>query len=101
MTTQENSAGLAFSSRVRVPSNVMFRELEGESVILDLDSESYFGLDEVGTRMWLVLTESSSIEAAHEALLDEFEVEAERLRGDLSELVDRLVDRGLFMVDVG
>ncbi len=36
----------SFAQRVSIPDRVMFRELEGESVILDLDSESYFGLSE-------------------------------------------------------
>jgi hypothetical protein len=39
----------SFAQRVSIPDSVMFRELEGESVILDLDSESYFGLDQLDT----------------------------------------------------
>ena len=100
-TPQRRDADLHFASRVRAPENVMFRELEGESVILDLDSESYFGLDEIGTRMWLALNKSDSVEAAYEALLGEYDVDADELRGDLSELLERLVTAGLLKVDAG
>ena len=79
----------------------MFRELEGESVILDLNSESYFGLDQVGTRMWQAVTESDSIEAAFDRLLGEYEVEADTLRADLGDLVDDLAARGLIEVSDG
>ena len=91
----------SFTQRLSVPDNVLFRELEGESVILDLDSEQYFGLDEVGTRMWQAVTEADSIQAAHDALLDEYEVEADTLRTDLSELLDTLLARGLIEVADG
>lgn len=84
-----------------MPENVLFRELESESVILNLDSESYFGLDDVGTRMWLVLTESDSIQAAYEALEDEYDVEPDLLRKDLIELIEKLIENGLVeVVDV-
>ena len=41
---------------VRVPDDVLMRELDGESVLVHLDSEACFGLDDVGTRMWALLT---------------------------------------------
>ena len=89
---------LNFEERVSVPENVMFRELEGEAAILNLESEFYFGLDDVGTRMWLVLTESSSIQGAYDALQDEYEVEPDLLRKDLIELIEKLVEKGLLEV---
>ena len=79
----------------------MFRELEGESVILDLDSESYFGLDQIGTRMWQAVTEEDSIQAAFDVLLGEYDVKADTLRTDLSELLDTLLARGLIEVADG
>ena len=50
-----------------MPAHVVVQEVEGESVLLNLDSERYFGLDETGTRMWVVLAESASIEEAYQA----------------------------------
>ena len=74
------------------------RDLQGEAVILNLDSECYFGLDEVGTRMWAALTTSTDVGAAVEALLAEFEVEPDELRRDLAEFVDSLAQAGLVRV---
>jgi len=85
----------SFAQRVSIPDSVMFRELEGESVILDLDSESYFGLDQVGTRMWQLVTEADSIQTAFDNLQEEYEVETDRLRADLTELLEVLLARGL------
>ena len=74
------------------------RDLQGEAVILNLDSECYFGLDEVGTRMWAALTTAPDVGAAVEALLAEFEVEPDELRRDLAEFVDSLAQAGLVRV---
>ena len=71
------SAQISFTSRVVVPDTVLFRELDGEAVILNLDTESYLGLDPVGTRMWGVLTSQPSIEAAYQILLSEYDVAAD------------------------
>jgi hypothetical protein len=90
---------VCFSQRVSVPEDVLVNVLGGESVLLNLDTESYYGLDEVGTRMWQVLTESESIQEAYDQLLSEYDVEPEKLHADLSELVGELAERGL--VEVG
>lgn len=89
------------NSRVETPESVLVRELQGESVLLNLESEAYFGLDDVGTRMWQALTATSSIEAAFEMLLAEFDVEPDRLRSDLTDFVENLTKAGLIRVSQG
>lgn len=86
---------ISHTAKVLAPAGVLVRELDGESVLLNLNSESYFGLDEVGTRMWAVLTASDSIQAAYESLLAEYEVEPEKLYQDLDNLIEKLVAHGL------
>ena len=86
---------LDFTLRVSVPEHVLLQELQGETVFLDLDSESYLGLDVVGTSMWHAIVESPSLQDAYERLLDEYDVNPERLRDDLSKLVEDLLEQGL------
>jgi len=86
---------VSFAKRVSTPADVLMQELDGESVLLNLQSETYFGLDAVGTRMWQVLVASESIQVAYEALLSEYEVEADQLRGDLQDLLRQLMEHGL------
>ncbi len=64
-----------FKSRVEVPADVLVSELDGESIILNLTTESYFGLDEVGASMWNVVTHAGSIEAAYETLKGKWDVD--------------------------
>ena len=89
---------ISFSDRVRVPDDVLISSLQEESVILNLDSERYFGLDDVGTRMLSVLSTSESIEAAYVSLLDEYDVDGQVLRQDLLSLVESLLQKGIVEV---
>ena len=86
---------VSFSDRVEVPKHVLVCPLEKELVLLKLEAEFYFGLDEIGTRMWQALTTTESIDEAYAILSIEFEVGTERLRQDLLELLGKLTEKGL------
>jgi hypothetical protein len=86
-------------ARFSVPKDVVFRDLVGESVILDLRSGVYFGLNEVGTRIWQILSQDGDKEAVLRGLLQEFDVEEPRLRQELDSFVKELCERGLLVSD--
>ena len=89
---------LQFVNRMVVPKHVLVRHLDGESVLLNLETEKYFGLDATGTRMWELVTAAPSVDAAYTQLLEEFEVEPDLLRTHLTELLSRLLENGLLNV---
>ena len=80
---------------IRISEDVLSQEVAGETVLLDLASESYFGLDEVGTRIWQLLKDGAGREQVVDTLLDEYEVERDVLENDVSELLERLAEAGL------
>jgi hypothetical protein len=73
-----------------VPDRVLTRAVDDTVVLIDSDSGRSFTLDQVGARVWTLLTSSPSIQAAYDALLREYRVEPERLRRDLQALIDKL-----------
>lgn len=81
-----------------IPTHVMSRQVGDETVILDLGSGTYFGLDPVGARIWQLLAEGSQLEDVVTTLLGEFDVAEGRLRDDTRKLVDELITRGLIEV---
>jgi hypothetical protein len=92
------TSSISFSDRVRVPDDILISHLQDESVILNLNSERYFGLDDVGTRMLSVLNNSDSIEAAYESLAAEYDVDRQALRNDLTALIENLLQQGLIHI---
>jgi Coenzyme PQQ synthesis protein D (PqqD) len=88
-----------FSSKAVAPDNVLVRELSGEAVLLNLDNEMYFGLDEVGYRIWKVLTTTDFIGDAYKQLLSEYEVEPGELRRQLEALIHQCEEQGLLRLE--
>jgi hypothetical protein len=86
-------------TRVRVPDDVVFREVAGESMILHLATGIYFGLDLVGTRVWQLLTEHHAVGVVCDAMTREFDASAETIQADVLKLVDQLLAKKLLAAD--
>jgi hypothetical protein len=80
---------------ITLSPEVISQEVSGETVLLDLESENYFGLDEVGTRIWQLIKETGDLQAIYNTLLDEYEVEEQRLQTDLEALLSEIAGLGL------
>jgi len=83
---------------VQVLPDVLSQEVSGETVLLDLNNENYFGLNEVGTRIWQLLQEQNDLEIIYDIMLDEYEVDAKQLRKDFDDIINQLVESGLIAI---
>ena len=81
--------------RFSISSEVLSQEVNGETVLLDLEGECYFGLNEVGTRIWQLLQGKISLGEALDTLSDEYDVSREQLECDVGALLDKLAEAGL------
>lgn len=95
MSSRISVSDFDFSQALTPSEEVLHQELEGETVLLDLKSERYFGLDESGTRIWTLLIELKRPQAIVERMMQEFDVDEDTLRADVAELLTRLLDGGL------
>ena len=91
---------LDFSTSVVPSPEVLVQELDGEAVLLNLESERYFGLDDVGTRVWQHLLEHRRLDRVCAELLKEYEVDESTLRADVLRLVQELVEAGIVSVQI-
>ena len=89
---------LSLSSHVRIPADVLAHDLQGETVILNLNTGVYWGLDPVGTRVWQLLQQQARVGAILETLLTEYDAAEDQLRQDLLNLLSRLMENGLVEV---
>lgn len=81
--------------KILISDEVLTQNLDGEIVLLDLQSEQYFGLDDVGSAMWNALAQTGSVEAAFQQLQSTYDIEPDRLHQDLLSLVGQLRENGL------
>jgi len=84
---------------VKISSNVLFQQINNECVLLDMDSEQYYGLDDIGARMWQILSENSETEKALTQLLTEYDIDENTLRQDLLNLITELGNVKLISVE--
>ena len=86
---------VAPTEQYAVHPSVICRELGGETVLLNLVSGIYYGLDAVGTRVWQLLVEGHTIAGMCEAMLEEYDVAPHVVHDDVVRLVGELRDRGI------
>lgn len=86
-------------SLVTISSDVLFQELEGEAVLLNLANEHYYGLDDIGTRIWQLLQEEHNVESVVAQMLAEYDVSEALLRQDIANLIEELTQAELVTVE--
>lgn len=88
-------AEITLDSRLTIPPQVMSRLVEEETVLLDLASGQYFGVDGVGQRIWELLSEGRSLGETVESITAEYDVDEAQVKADVVAFAGELVERGL------
>ena len=90
---------LTGNSTLSVPPHVLSRMAADEAVVLNLESEEYYGLDGVGGRLWELVEEGITFGQAVSTLQGEYAVDRDRLTEDLRSVLGDLVDKGLVLIN--
>ena len=80
---------------IKVADHVKFTVVEREAIIIDTDSGKYLGLDEVGTRILEILSETGSAERVIQTLMKEYSVSEAQLKQDVEKFIEEFETRGL------
>lgn len=102
MQTMDNlvgETGVDANTVVRRSEKQIACDMGGELVILDLDSGTYYGLDEIGAAIWNAIEQPSSLVAIREAIMSEYDVDAATCERDVRAFIERM--RGAGLVEVG
>ena len=92
---------VAMNSSVQRSPDQIACDMGGETVILDLKSGMYYGLDLLGARVWSLIEQPATIEAIRDAIMAEYDVDAETCERDILAFVDRMQSAGLVQVSNG
>lgn len=90
---------ITLESRISYGEQVLSQLVDGEAVLVHLDGGRYFGLNEVGARMWTLIGELGRAGAIAERIVAEFEVTPDVAARDLLALLEQLAAKGLVVVD--
>ena len=89
---------VSLDDRILIHDHVIARQLDGETVMVNLETGMYFGLDPIATRAWTLIGDHHRLGAVFDVMLAEYDVAAETLRADLLKLADQLVAKRLVLV---
>lgn len=81
--------------RLRVRPDVLSRQLKDETVLLDLEGGTYFGLNEVGAEVWALLRQEATVGELRRRILGAYDVKSADFDRDLEALLSDLQQRGL------
>lgn len=90
---------IPLTANISISDKVLSQEVSGETVLLDLQSESYFGLDAISTRIWQLLQQKGNLQQVFDTMLEEYDVGAEQLEKDVNDLLAQLVDAELINIE--
>lgn len=85
--------------RVTISPDVLCQHVEGNAVLLNLGTERYHSLDDVGTRMWDTLSADGDVEHMIAEMLATYDVDEQQLRSDVEALLGALAAAGLVALE--
>ena len=89
---------LTLDAVLQIPTYVLFTLLGNDAVLVNVRTNHYFSLDEVGARLWDLLSKEKPLREVYHALLDEYGVDPAQLEQDILELINLLEENGLVEV---
>lgn len=92
---EQETMPLDFSTSFTPAPPVVVQEVGDESVVMNAETRACLSLGPVATRIWTLLGQSPTLDAALKSLMNEYDASEERLRGDLERFVEKLLQHGL------
>jgi hypothetical protein len=86
---------MQLETKLTIPPQVMSRLVGEETVLLNLSSGIYFGVDGVAKRIWETISDGRSLGQAAAVIASEYEVDEAQAQADVIEFASELVERGL------
>ena len=102
---KKESPGLTWDQiagcKAQVPRTVVHHQFAMETVLLNVETAYYYGMDAIGARFFAVLRQSATVEAAVQTLCAEFDSPQEQIREDMVRFCEELVSKGLLELSNG
>jgi hypothetical protein len=90
---------LSLDAVPRHSEGVIFRLVGDEAIVLSLDSSYYYSLDPIGSEIWAMCDGTHSVQSMLDRVCAEYEVDWDRARRDLLDLIDDLKREELITID--
>ena len=80
-----------------IVENIEFQNFDGDSVLLDLNTGNYFGLNEIGTDIWLLLEKKFKIDEIKSRLIEIYDIDSEQIELDVENFIEKMSENNLLV----
>jgi hypothetical protein len=101
MSSTNDNVEISTSSLVAASKDQVSSDLAGETILLSMQSAMYYGLDEVGSRIWELVRAPVRVSEIRDAIAREYDVDLERCEADILAFLRQLAAKGLIEVSAG
>jgi len=84
---------------IKKSKEILSSQIDDETVMMDIEKGEYYGINQVGTRIWVLLERPHTIKQLCDTLMEEFEVGEEECFGDVREFVGRLAEKKMVIFE--
>ena len=95
MSSSENEWSEIKDASISVPTHVVFRDLAHETVLLNITTGQYHGIDAIGARFFAAMRDSANLQEAAKTMAVEFSQPLDRIEADLAAFGAQMVSLGL------
>jgi ornithine carbamoyltransferase len=88
---------LSLPQKVKISDHILFQEIAEEFVLLNMETEKYYGLDEVGAKVWEILKEEEETDKLINMLLMEYNVDEQTLRNHIAILFESMKSENILI----
>jgi len=86
------------NSIIKRSPEIVYSDMDGETVMMSIEQGSYFGIDAIGSHIWNVLEEEISVEALCARLCEKYDVEESQCQQDVIRLLEKMQEHNIIEI---
>jgi hypothetical protein len=89
---------ISMDSTIVGDTNIVFNEMDGETIMMSIENGEYYGINSIGSRIWKLLETPKAASEICDALLPDFDVTREQCAKDVLLFLNRMAEKGVIKI---
>ncbi len=93
-----NGDVITMDSMIVGETNIVFNEMDGETIMMSIENGEYYGLNSIGSRIWQLLQSTKTVSEICDAVLPDYDVTPEQCAQDVLNFLNRMAEKGVVKI---
>lgn len=90
---------ISLESKIIIPETLLLQKIDEETILLDINTQEYFSLNELGGIIWELLSKKNNLNEIKSELLSSFDIEEKQIENDILNFINALIEKGLIEIE--